>query len=99
MGSGSDGRLRRVDPSAPRGPLYRAFAAVASSRPATWLSRQPVWGAVVWRVDRVLLRVTRGRLGTGLLLPTALLESRGARSGLRRRNAVIYFHDGDRVTI
>ena len=35
----------------------------------------------------------------GLLLPTALLETRGARTGRLRRNGVIYFHDGDRVTI
>jgi deazaflavin-dependent oxidoreductase (nitroreductase family) len=35
----------------------------------------------------------------GLVLPTALLETRGARSGAVRRNAVIYFHDGERVTI
>jgi deazaflavin-dependent oxidoreductase (nitroreductase family) len=99
MPAASRDGLSHVDPSAPRGPLYRAFAAAASSRPATWLSRQRIWGAVVWRIDRVLLRVTRGRLGTGLLLPTALLETRGARSGLPRRNAVIYFHDGERVTI
>ena len=45
------------------------------------------------------MRATRGRLGMGLVLPTALLETRGARSGVVRRNAVIYFHDGDRVTI
>jgi len=45
------------------------------------------------------LRLTGGRLGTGLLLPTALLQTRGARTGMVRRNAVIYFHDGDRVTI
>ncbi len=34
-----------------------------------------------------------------MLLPTALLETRGARTGLPRSNAVIYFHDGDLVTI
>ena len=28
-----------------------------------------------------------------------MLETRGAKSGARRRNAVIYFHDGERVTI
>jgi deazaflavin-dependent oxidoreductase (nitroreductase family) len=33
------------------------------------------------------------------MLPTALLVTRGARTGAERRNAVIYFHDGDRVTI
>ena len=35
----------------------------------------------------------------GLTLPTALLETRGAKSGAVRRNAVIYFHDHERVTI
>jgi deazaflavin-dependent oxidoreductase (nitroreductase family) len=35
----------------------------------------------------------------GLVLPTALLETRGAKSGAVRRNGVIYFHDEDRVTI
>jgi deazaflavin-dependent oxidoreductase (nitroreductase family) len=35
----------------------------------------------------------------GLILPTALLETRGARSGLPRRNALIYFHDGDKITV
>jgi deazaflavin-dependent oxidoreductase (nitroreductase family) len=35
----------------------------------------------------------------GLVLPTAVLETRGAKSGAARRNAVIYFHDDDRVTI
>ena len=38
-------------------------------------------------------------MGMGLLLPTALLETSGARTGRPRRNAVIYFHDGERVTI
>ena len=37
-----------------RSPLWR------SSRPATWLSRQRIRGAVVWPIDRVLLRVTGG---------------------------------------
>jgi deazaflavin-dependent oxidoreductase (nitroreductase family) len=32
-------------------------------------------------------------------LATALLETRGARSGAARRNAIIYFHDGERVAI
>jgi deazaflavin-dependent oxidoreductase (nitroreductase family) len=54
---------------------------------------------IAWRLDPYLMRLTRGRLGMGLLLPTALLETRGARSGQVRRNGVIYFHDGERVTI
>jgi deazaflavin-dependent oxidoreductase (nitroreductase family) len=54
---------------------------------------------IVWKLDPLLLRLTGGRLGMGLMLPTALLETRGARTGQPRRNGVIYFHDGDRVTI
>jgi deazaflavin-dependent oxidoreductase (nitroreductase family) len=61
---------------------------------ATWLSPK-----VVWRLDPYLMRATGGRVGSGLMLPTALLETRGARSGRPRRNGVIYFHDGERVTI
>ena len=92
-------RLRHVDPAAERGPVYRAWAGLASSRFVTWLSTTAIWSATVWRIDPWLLRLTRGRLGTGLLLPTALLETRGARTGAQRRNAVIYFHDGERVIV
>ncbi len=86
--------LRYVDPLAPRGRVYRAFASLLGTRAAGWLSRK-----FVWKLDPHVLRLTRGRIGLGLLLPTALLETRGARTGLPRRNGVIYFHDGERVTI
>jgi deazaflavin-dependent oxidoreductase (nitroreductase family) len=86
--------LPHVDPRAPRGPLYHAYVRFLGTRLAAWLSRH-----VVWKVDPHLMRLTRGRLGMGLILPTALLETRGARSGRLRRNGVIYFHDGERVTI
>jgi deazaflavin-dependent oxidoreductase (nitroreductase family) len=99
MPTASSRPLRRVDPSASQSLPYRAFAAAASSRFATWLARTRLWSAVVWRLDPLLLRLTDGRLGTGVLLPTALLQTRGARTGRPRRNAVIYFHDGDLVTI
>jgi deazaflavin-dependent oxidoreductase (nitroreductase family) len=83
-----------VDPHARRGPAYRAFTRLLGTRAAGWVSRR-----LVWKLDPYVLRLTRGRAGFGLLLPTALLETRGARTGVPRRNGVIYFHDGDRVTI
>jgi deazaflavin-dependent oxidoreductase (nitroreductase family) len=86
--------LPHVDPHARRGPLYRAYVKFLGTRLAAWLSIN-----VVWKVDPQLMRLTGGRLGMGLMLPTALLETRGARSGRPRRNGVIYFHDGERVTI
>jgi deazaflavin-dependent oxidoreductase (nitroreductase family) len=87
-------QLKRVDPKRPRSRFSRAFAAFSATRLGRVLSAK-----IVWKVDPYLLRITRGRMGLGLVLPTALLETRGAKSGAPRRNAVIYFHDGDRVTI
>jgi deazaflavin-dependent oxidoreductase (nitroreductase family) len=72
----------------------RAFARFSATRAGRLFSAK-----VVWKLDPYLLRATRGRLGMGLVLPTALLETEGAKSGARRRNAVIYFHDADKVTI
>jgi deazaflavin-dependent oxidoreductase (nitroreductase family) len=86
--------LAYIDPDARRGRLYRAYAALVGSRPMGWMSR-----VLAWRLDPVVMRLSRGRIGFGLLLPTALLETRGARTGQLRRNGVIYFHDGDRVVI
>ncbi len=59
-----------------------------------WLAEK-----VSWRLDPYLLRLTGGRISTAWPIPAALLETRGARTGRPRRNATIYFHDGDRVTI
>lgn len=86
--------LPYVDPQAPRGPIYRAYGRFLGTRLAAWLSRH-----VVWKVDPTLMRLSGGRVGMGLILPTALLETRGARTGRVRRNGVIYFHDGGQVTI
>lgn len=90
----SGGAVRYVDPRASRGPVYRWFARFSASRFGFWLSRN-----ISWKIDPYLLRLTRGRIGTGLIIPTGLLETRGARSGQLRRNGVIYFHDGEKVTI
>ena len=86
--------LPYFDPRKRRGVIYRAYARLVGTRAVGWLSRK-----VGWRVDPLLLRLSGGRMGTGLVLPTALLETRGARTGQLRRNGVIYFHDGERVTI
>jgi len=87
-------RLKYVDPNRPLGLFSRAYAALANTRLGRFISVH-----VMWKVDPLLMRATRGRLGMGLVLPTALLETRGAKSGAVRHNVVIYFNDGERVTI
>jgi deazaflavin-dependent oxidoreductase (nitroreductase family) len=86
--------LPYVDPGERRSVIYRTYARLVGTRAMGWLSMR-----VVWKLDPFLLRLSGGQLGMGLVLPTALLETRGARTGRLRRNGVIYFHDGERVTI
>jgi len=86
--------LPYVNPAERRHAIYRTYARLVGTRAAGWLSM-----SVVWKLDPFLLRLSGGRLGMGLVLPTALLETRGARTRRLRRNGVIYFHDGERVTI
>ena len=86
--------LRYVDPNRRIGWFTRAYARFSTSRVGLWMSRK-----IAWKLDPHLLRLTRGRFGMTLTIPSAVLETRGAKTGLVRRNAVIYFHDGERVTI
>jgi deazaflavin-dependent oxidoreductase (nitroreductase family) len=87
-------QIKYVDPGRRPSLFSRAYAAFGNTRLGRFMSVH-----VLWKVDPSLMRLTRGRIGLGLTLPTALLETRGAKSGALRRNVVIYFHDGDRVTI
>ncbi|MDQ6811785.1 MAG: nitroreductase family deazaflavin-dependent oxidoreductase, partial [Actinomycetota bacterium] len=87
-------KLRYVDPYGRRGRVYRAVARLSATKAGAWFSIN-----VAWKLDPHLLKLTRGRLSSAGPLATALLESKGARTGKPRRNATLYFHDGDRVTI
>ncbi len=89
--------IRTVDATRPPGWFRRFYARLAATRPALFVSRH-----LNWYIDPWLLRVTRGRVASTLVFPTAVLETRGARTGRVRRNAVIYFHDEcdrDRVIV
>lgn len=86
--------LRRVNPAATPGRMARVMSSIGTTRAARFISRH-----VGWKLDPILLRLTGNRVATTVVIPTAVLETRGARSGKRRRNAVIYFHDDDQVII
>lgn len=86
--------LRRVDPHEPHGRVYHAIARFSTTKVGGWLSKN-----VAWKIDPYLLKLTRGRISTALPLRAGLLESRGARTGLERRHAILYFHDGESVII
>src|SRR4051812_20879183 len=87
-------KLRHVDPRKRHGRLYLAICRFSASKVGGWLSVN-----VAWKVDPYLLKLTNGRLSTAWPVAADLLETLGARTGRPRRNATLYFHDGDRVTI
>ncbi len=87
-------KLRHVDPYKRRGRLYLAVCRLSATKAGAWLAVN-----IAWKLDPYLLKRTSGRLSTTGPLAAALLESRGARTDRPRRNATLYFHDGDRVTI
>lgn len=87
-------RIKYVDPDRERSAFTRAFATLSVTRLGRFISRR-----IGWKLDPYLLRATGGRLGMAVVIRTAVLETRGAKSGAVRRNAVIYFHDGDLVVI
>jgi deazaflavin-dependent oxidoreductase (nitroreductase family) len=87
-------KLPYVDPHKRRGRLYLAVARLSATKFGAWFSVN-----VAWKLDPLLLKLSGGRLSTTGPLAAALLESRGARTGRPRRNATLYFHDRDRVTI
>jgi len=82
--------IRHVDANRRRGRLYGTYTRAVASRPGMWFTR-----TFVWRLDPILMRLTGGTIGMAPMIPTALLETTGTRSGRMRRNVVIYFHDGD----
>jgi deazaflavin-dependent oxidoreductase (nitroreductase family) len=87
-----------VDPSTPHGPLYRALTRALRTRLMLFFEHSVVWRILGWRLVPRAMRLT-GRLTLRGPIPTGLLETTDSRNGRPHRRAVIYFHDGDRVTV
>ena len=86
--------LPRVDPPARVSRPVRAYAAFLATGVGRWLAKN-----IAPKVDPWLLRATGGRLAMGLMLPSALLTTTGAKTGQPRTNPVFYFHDGPDVIV
>src|ERR1700757_3232942 len=86
--------LPRVDPPARVSLKVRVFAAFLATDLGAWIAKD-----VAPKADPWLLRVTRGRVSMGLMMPSALLTTTGAKTGQPRTNPVFYFHDGCDVIV
>lgn len=86
--------LSRVDPGAQDDLLRRSYVAFLGTRAGRWTAIN-----IAPKIDPWLLKISRGRLGMALMLPSTLITTIGARTGQPRTNAVLYFHDGDDVIV
>jgi deazaflavin-dependent oxidoreductase (nitroreductase family) len=72
----------------------RLMEPIAASRPGAWL-----YIHLFCHIDPLLLRLSRGRVSISLGWPILLLTHTGARSGKRRRTALLYTRDGERIVL
>jgi deazaflavin-dependent oxidoreductase (nitroreductase family) len=91
--------LPHVDPEAPRGPLHRAAMRLASTRAVVVAEAALPARLTVWRIVPRLMRLTGGRFAWLVPVPVGVIETRDPRNGRPHRRVVIYFHDGERVTV
>ncbi|EGD54373.1 nitroreductase/quinone reductase family protein [Gordonia neofelifaecis] len=94
MSSPTEDDLPIVDPARGLRTSVKLFAAVLRTPVGRWTSIE-----LAPRIDPTLLRISRGKVSSGMVLPTALLTTIGAKSGAERVNPVLYFHDGDDVVV
>jgi deazaflavin-dependent oxidoreductase (nitroreductase family) len=87
--------LRRVDPTRRPSAVARALNRSARSRFGQVLGR-----VLAPKIDPWLGRVSNGRASLGMFnVPSATLETTGARSGRPRQSQIAYFHDGPNAIV
>jgi deazaflavin-dependent oxidoreductase (nitroreductase family) len=82
-----------VEPE-PASAAFRAGANVTRLRPVRWF-----FSRYGWRIDRVVIGLTAGRVSMSMVLPEVLLTHTGAKTGQRRSTPLTYFTDGGRVIV
>jgi hypothetical protein len=91
--------LPYVDPESHQSPLRQAVLRSMSSRAMVALEGGLLFQLTAWRLVPILMRLTGGRFASLLPFPAGVIETRDARNGKRHRRVVVYFHDGERVTV
>jgi deazaflavin-dependent oxidoreductase (nitroreductase family) len=83
-----------IDPQAPPNLIKWIVTPIALTKAGTWLLKH-----VSRRIDPWFLKASRGRVSTVAFMPVVLLTCKGARSGLERTVALLYFTDGNRAVL
>ena len=84
-----------IGPSRPN-ILQRSVQVMASSKPGAWVLQR-----TMYRLDKPLMRLTKGRVGANVLsgLPMGLFTTTGAKSGELRTMPLAFVPFGDAVAV
>lgn len=74
--------------------FHQALENFAKSRPGGWYYLN-----VAPPIDRVLMKVSGGRLNANFGFPVLVLHNKGAKSGIVRETPLLYARDGDNVVV
>ena len=91
--------LDHVDPKAPHKPSAQRQLRMLNTPMMLWVERTLPYRLLWWRIVPRIFRLTGGRVPRKVPVPVTLLETKDARNGRPHRRAVIYFHDGEKVTV
>jgi deazaflavin-dependent oxidoreductase (nitroreductase family) len=86
--------MREYRPQSEKSRFDRVLQAFAQTRMGGWLFIN-----VLPAIDRPLLRLSRGRLSTGLGQTYVLLHARGAKSGIERTTPLLGTKSGDTILL
>lgn len=86
--------LPSVDPTAPKTVVLRVLEPLFLTSAGTWTLKH-----VSRHIDPTLMRLSRGRVSTVMVRPAVLLTTTGAKTGLERTVALLYFTDRGRVVL
>jgi hypothetical protein len=91
--------LPHVDPDARQSLLHQAALRLMSTRAMVVLEGGLLFQLTAWRFVPILMRLTGGHFAWLLPFPAGVIGTRDARNGNWHRRMVVYFHDGERVTV
>lgn len=91
--------LPYVDPTAPPGPFRRAALRLLDNEATVTLEGSRPFQLTAWRIAPLLMRLSGGRFARLLPFPVGVIETHDPRNARPHRRVVIYFHDGERVTV
>jgi deazaflavin-dependent oxidoreductase (nitroreductase family) len=86
--------MREYRPQSQKSRFDRILQAFAQTRPGGWLFIN-----VLPAIDRPLLRLSRGRLSTGMGQTYVLLHARGAKSGIERTVPLLGTKAGEAIVL